>query len=125
MSDEPTSWIEEFNAKVESVARFLNITTGSEIQAGAIEVLDETLATLKEKKATSIQAEDEDLANAVLGCECVAKALRSELQMWISLKKDDRTLHGTSLSPHSQLLWMPPDHIQAFNTGQSVTNDCL
>jgi len=89
MSDEPTSWIEEFNAKVESVARFLNITTGLEIQTGAIEVLDETLVTLKEKKATSIQAKDEDLANAVLGCECVAKAIRCELQMWISLKKDD------------------------------------
>lgn len=88
MSAEPTPWIDDFNAQVGSVARFLNITTGSEIQAGAIEVLEEALVGLNERKKVSIKSRDEDLANAVLGCECIAKALRCELRMWMSLKKE-------------------------------------
>lgn len=89
MPSEPPVWIDDFNAKIEGVARFLNITTGSEIQVDAIELLDDVLSSLKERKRSAIQSESEDLANALLGCECAAKALRCELQMWLSLKQED------------------------------------
>ena len=89
MHSELTVWIEDFNAKIESVVKFLNITTGFEIQTAAIELLDKVLLTLKERKLAAIQSRNEDLANVILGCECAAKALRCELQMWLSLKRED------------------------------------
>ncbi|MYD85828.1 MAG: hypothetical protein F4023_08605 [Acidobacteria bacterium] len=89
MSSETIAWIEDFNTKIEGVAKLLNITAGSEIQIDAIGLLDDVLLSLKERKRSAIQSESEDVANAVLGCECVARALRCELQMWLSLKKED------------------------------------
>lgn len=89
MPTEPCPWTDEFSASVKGVERFLNITTGSEIQVEAIALLGQTLGNLQRRKECAIRSQDEETANEVLGCECVITALRCELQMWVALKKDD------------------------------------
>ena len=89
MTAEPSDWTDDFSATVKSVERFLNITTGSEIQVDAVALLERTLVALQERKECAIESRNEEIANLMLGCECVATALRCELQMWVALKKED------------------------------------
>ena len=89
MPTEPCSWTDEFNATVKSVERFLNTTTGLEIQVDAIALLERTLGHLHKQKECAIRSQDDEIANVVLGCECVITSLQRELQMWVALKKDD------------------------------------
>ena len=66
----------------------LAITRCSELQRSAIE----SLRNLQQKsialKRKAIKKSNEDIANMLLGYECVLQALAAELEMWILLKEE-------------------------------------
>ena len=86
------SWTDDFATTVKEIERFLNITTDSEVQLDAIALLATTLVDLEERKESSVQSQDEEIANLVLGYECIATALQRELRMWMALKKGEAHL---------------------------------
>jgi hypothetical protein len=46
------------------------------------------LTECKQQKAAAVTAGDEDFANLLLGFECAARCLRSEIEMWLLLKEE-------------------------------------
>ena len=79
---------EYFNSVVTECQRFCYVTRAEEFQIQACETLEELLMKTKVLKGKVIANEYEDLANALLSFEMLAKALINELNMWIALKKD-------------------------------------
>ena len=87
MSDAPPPFIAAFNQAVKDAEIFLFITRDSELQKAACRTLEELLAQIAAEKARAIAQHDENHANLLLGCQCVAKALIAELRMWLLLKE--------------------------------------
>jgi hypothetical protein len=85
----PTQAIERFNSSVKQVEALLFIARASELQEQACATLDAEIEELSREKRTAIQANDEDYANLLLGCECVNRFLFSELRMWLLLKASE------------------------------------
>jgi hypothetical protein len=83
--------IPEFLAKFDKIAGesavFMFITRDTDLQRQACSSLNELLVQIGDEKASAIARLDEDYANTLLGCHCVAKALVSEITMWILLKE--------------------------------------
>lgn len=77
----------EFNKIVNECAIFRFITRDSELQREACAKLEDLLARIEAEKDFSKDSDDEEYANLLLGCECVAKALMSEIRMWLLLKE--------------------------------------
>ena len=89
MNNELPSLIEEFNIAIREVEIFLSITRCSELQQGAIDSLKEFQSKVLGMKSEAIDKNDENLANMLLGYECVFDTLVAELEMWILLKQDN------------------------------------
>ena len=88
MSNLISKFIVEFNDLVKESEVLLSIARDSELQQEACENLENVLPEIAQKKKKAIENNDEDYANLLLGCECVAKSFLNELKMWLFLKQD-------------------------------------
>ena len=89
MNDYSPPFIKEFNSVIEEAELFLSITRDSELQQGAVDSLKGLQSKVFALKNRAIDKKDENLANMLLGYECVIEVLIAELEMWILLKKED------------------------------------
>ena len=89
MKSEPPSFVEELNIPIREAEVFLSITRCSELQQDAIESLKEFQSNVFDMKSKAIAENDGNLANILLGYECVVDTLIAELEMWILLKQDN------------------------------------
>ena len=89
MPDSLSPFLTKFNEAVKETEVFLSITRASELQQDASEALKQLIPKIAEEKARAIAIKNEDYANMLLGCECVAHALIAELRMWILLKQEN------------------------------------
>jgi hypothetical protein len=87
MTEHESAFIDRFNRTVEECTVFIYITRDTGLQRGACSSLDEQLASIASEKADAIRRGDEEYANALLGCESLATALRAEIQMSLLLKE--------------------------------------
>lgn len=88
MSKEVTAFVTRFNELVKESENLLSIVRGSELQEAACEALSQLLIDTTGEKRAAISHSDEEYANLLLGCECVAQALIAELRMWLLLKRE-------------------------------------
>jgi hypothetical protein len=59
-------------------------------------MLKDFIKSTAELKETMIKENDEDSANMLLAIECFCQALRSEMLMWLALKKENPMILGTT-----------------------------
>jgi hypothetical protein len=85
---ELTNFLTSFNERIKEVEVFLSIVRASELQEAACKKLGELLKEIAAEKVMAIKDKNEDYANLLLGCECVAHALIAELRMWLLLKEE-------------------------------------
>lgn len=88
MNNKIPSFVEEFNKAIREAEVFLSIARCSELQQGAIESLKELQSKVLNIKSKAIDENDENLANLLLGYECIVDTLIAELEMWVLLKQD-------------------------------------
>lgn len=88
MTDSVPPLVKKFNQTVEDVENLLVITRSGNLQRDALEAISTAAATIGAEKAAAISNGDEDYANLLLGCQCVATALGSEIKMWLCLKQE-------------------------------------
>ena len=89
MNNDHYSFIENFNMAIKNAEVFLFITRDSELQHSAIEDLKRLKDQMTALKTDAVDQRNENLANTLLGYECVVEALVAELEMWILLKQED------------------------------------
>ena len=89
MTDNLPPFLTEFNDTIKDTEVFLSIARASELQQDALEALERLSPKIAEEKARAVKDKNEDYANMLLGCECVAAALIAELKMWILLKQEE------------------------------------
>lgn len=89
MTDNLPPFLTEFNEAIKETEVFLSIARASELQQDALEALEQLIPKIAEGKARAVKDKNEDYANMLLGCECVAAALIAELKMWILLKQEE------------------------------------
>jgi hypothetical protein len=87
MTDTLPPFLIKFNEIVEESRVFLFITRDSDLQRAACTKLQDMLAEVVTEKKSAIAAGNENYANALLGCECMASALIAEIKMWLLLKE--------------------------------------
>jgi len=80
--------IDHFNKGIKDAENFLCLARSSRLQLDECLVLDLLLHNATRIKQAAVRRGEEDDANLFLGFECVIGALRSELMMWILLKRD-------------------------------------
>lgn len=80
--------IEHFNNCIEKAEAFCCLARSSRLQLEHCMVLDMLLPEATRIKRQAINRKDEERANLFLGFECVIGAVRSELLMWILLKRE-------------------------------------
>jgi len=83
-----SEYIKLFNKEVEEIEVHLSITRDSELQRDAIKKTESLKSEASTEKAKAIEDKEEEYANQLLGCECVADMLIAELEMWIFLKSE-------------------------------------
>lgn len=76
-----------FNDQIKEAEVFLSIARDSTLQRQAVEKLQVLATSVAAEKDGAIKNSNEDYANLLLGCECVAAALIAELRMWLLLKE--------------------------------------
>lgn len=89
MSEGIHKFLDHFNEVTDDCGSFCCIARGKEFQIEAVNKIDQLLERTSLFKAKAIGIGDEDIANMFLSLEKVAKAMQSELRMWLSLKEDD------------------------------------
>jgi len=87
MSDPVPAFVTEFNKIVGECATFRYITRDSELQKVACTKLRDLLAQIETEKESARASGNENYANLLLGCNCVADGLISEIEMWLLLKE--------------------------------------
>jgi len=80
--------IDYFNAGIREAEDFRCLARSSRLQLEQCFALDLLLYNATKVKRDAIQRGEEDTANLFLGFECVIGAVRSELMMWILLKRE-------------------------------------
>lgn len=80
--------IEYFNGEIEGADTFRRLAKSSHLQLEQCRRLDSLQINATRFKDASIHRADEDCANLFLAYECAIGAVRSELLMWILLKRD-------------------------------------
>ena len=82
-------FIQSFNERVKEIQPLLFITRNAELQQDAIDSLAQFAVEIADEKAIAIKSNEEEYANALLGCECIVGGLQAELKMWILLKQEE------------------------------------
>lgn len=80
--------IEQFNSGIEQAENLCCISRSSRLQLEQSLALDSMLTNATKLKHQAINRKDEDSANLFLGFACVIGAVRSELLMYILIKRD-------------------------------------
>lgn len=88
MNKETEALQSRFLAVAKENHKFCFITRAIELQEGAVSELNKIIKEAIALKVRSVEANDEDSANALLAIECMADTLASELSMWGYLKTD-------------------------------------
>lgn len=78
---------DEFNDLADASERLCYITRDAGLQRDMAGRLDKYADDIKTRKQEIVKAGREDVANAMLAIECMAKALAAELRMWVLLKE--------------------------------------
>ena len=89
MNNKIPPFLEDFNKAIKEAEIFLFITRCPKLQRSAIKSLKKLQSKVLGMKSKAIADNDENLANILLGCECVTRAIIAELKMWILLKQDE------------------------------------
>lgn len=77
-----------FNENIEDCENYLCITRAPELQREACSKLEVLRGLISSEMQLAIEGNDEDYANLLLGCQCVASAVGAEIRMWLMLKDD-------------------------------------
>ncbi|WP_144408791.1 hypothetical protein [Chromobacterium vaccinii] len=77
-----------FNEEIKEIENYLCITRSSTTQINQCRKLDALQYNAALIKKEAIRRASENVANLLLGFECVIGAIRSELLMWVLIKKD-------------------------------------
>ena len=77
-----------FNTVIKEAEVLLSIARATELQQAACNVLEDQATDLAQQKAIAVSNAAENLANLLLGCECVNTCILAELRMWILLKQE-------------------------------------
>lgn len=88
MTNDTSARVEVFNELVRSAEALLSIARDSELQEQMIGRLTEASATVTGWKRGAVADKRESDANMFLGMECLLRALRTELEMWLMLKRE-------------------------------------
>jgi hypothetical protein len=80
--------VDHFNKGIEEAENFLCLARSSRLQLEQCLALDVLLYNATRIKHKAVRRGEEDNANLFLGFECAIGAVRSELMMWILLKRD-------------------------------------
>lgn len=88
MSDSLPEFIQDFNDLVKEVEVFLFIARDSGLQKEATDKIKAKLVELEAEKTKAIDSNNEEYANLLLGCECVANSLFNEIEMCLHLKEE-------------------------------------
>jgi hypothetical protein len=80
--------IDHFNNGIQEAENFSNIARSSKLQMGQCLALDLLLYNATRVKHEMVRRGEEVHANLFLGFECVIGGMRSELMMWVLLKRD-------------------------------------
>lgn len=80
--------VEHFNKGIEDAEIFLCLARSSALQLEQCLALDLLLYNATRIKHEAVRRNEEDYANLFLGFECSIGAVRSELMMWLLLKRD-------------------------------------
>lgn len=80
--------IDHFNKGIKDAEHFLCLARSSKLQQEQCQDLDLLSYNATRIKHEAVRRGDEDNANLFLGFECAMGAVRSELMMWILLKRD-------------------------------------
>lgn len=83
-----TQVVDYFNAGIKDAEVFLCLARSSKLQLAQCLNLDLLLHNATRIKHEAVRRGDENSANLFLGFECAIGAVRSELMMWILLKRD-------------------------------------
>lgn len=78
---------ESYNEIIQDCETYLSIARDSGLQQDASSRLSQMLQDVTKQKQEAIETGNEDLANLMLGFECVSNCLISELNMWALLKE--------------------------------------
>lgn len=89
MTEDLQQLIEELNERIKDAEVFICAARNSGLQQDQVKKLSELTEELAIRKNDAVQNNDENMANLLLGYECVTRALSSEILMWINLKQDD------------------------------------
>ena len=89
MNEYVQSLVERFNAVIREAETVNGITRCTELQQNAIESLNGLQSEIAVVKKRAIENKNEDLANMLLGYQCVCESLIAELEMWILLKREE------------------------------------
>lgn len=81
--------IDYFNEGIHEAENFLCLARSSRLQHEQSLALDTLIYNVAKAKHIAITNDDDDLANLFLGFECAIGAIRSELMMYILLKRDE------------------------------------
>jgi hypothetical protein len=84
----PQQAIDHFNKGIKKAENFLCIARSSSLQLEECLAIDLLLYNATRIKREAARRGEEDNANLFLGFECAIGAVRSELMMWILLKRD-------------------------------------
>lgn len=89
MNDRSNPDIETFNNVVSDCESYLFASRDINLQREASQRIELEMSRLATIKANAQSAQDEDYANLLLGCQCVAGSIHDELNMWIALKSGE------------------------------------
>jgi len=89
MSDDRAAQIERYNAFIRECEIFIFCPRDSDLQKETCSKLQTFLTELQNEKRAAVTAQDEDLANMLLGYERVATCLHAEITMWLLLKSQE------------------------------------
>ena len=89
MKSEKLPFVDRFNETIDTAERLLWATRDSELQREAVHTIFGLQAEAVDLKEQAINNRNENVANLLLGYECVFEALTAELEMWILIKTGD------------------------------------
>jgi hypothetical protein len=89
MDSRVPAFLHSFNQTIEQCEHLISIARDSALQLVACSQLEQEIIRVLEEKNHASEDGDEDYANCLLGCECVARALLAELSMWLLLKQEE------------------------------------
>lgn len=89
MTAEDIPLLEEYQDIASNAQTLTFLPRNADLQKEAVNELNEFIETVTTRQQEAIKQRDEDTANLLLAMRCGCKAVRAELNMWLSLKNQD------------------------------------